>query len=274
MAIKPLLCACAATLGLGASHAQANTIIGVFSDVGTSGYVTHDPNIFSSTYFDNSATAVYSITNSTDPTLAEGLQATGSKLQWGADDSVDPSDQFSELIFFGGEVPSNPGQPFTIGEFTYLNGTSDLNSLIFSADLSFYDNSISSNTYLGTAEIIITTTSNLGASLAQDADYINIVGGISLVSGLSIEAYEDSEGGTGVTAVLTGYFVDDPHLEISDVSLAPGQPDTSGLIGDEPAAGVAPEPSTWAMMLLGFGGLGLAGWRVGRKAAAPAARSA
>jgi hypothetical protein len=33
----------------------------------------------------------------------------------------------------------------------------------------------------------------------------------------------------------------------------------------------APEPSTWAMMFLGFAGLGLMGWRGSRKAAAQAA---
>jgi hypothetical protein len=31
--------------------------------------------------------------------------------------------------------------------------------------------------------------------------------------------------------------------------------------------GVVPEPSTWAMMLMGFAGLGFAGWRAQRKAA-------
>jgi hypothetical protein len=32
----------------------------------------------------------------------------------------------------------------------------------------------------------------------------------------------------------------------------------------------APEPSTWAMMLLGFAGLGFAGWRASRTTASPA----
>jgi PEP-CTERM motif len=35
--------------------------------------------------------------------------------------------------------------------------------------------------------------------------------------------------------------------------------------------GSVPEPSTWAMMLLGFGSLGYAGWRASRKAALRAA---
>jgi len=36
------------------------------------------------------------------------------------------------------------------------------------------------------------------------------------------------------------------------------------------AAGAVPEPSTWAMMLIGFGGLGLAVARRGRKQVATA----
>jgi hypothetical protein len=107
--------------------------------------------------------------NSTDPTLAgtPALQATGSKLQWGSDASVDPSEQFSELIFFGAPVPANIHQPFEAGVITYLNGTSNLNSLIFGASLSLYDNVVSPQTYLGTDTVIITTTSNLGVSLAK-----------------------------------------------------------------------------------------------------------
>jgi PEP-CTERM motif len=38
-----------------------------------------------------------------------------------------------------------------------------------------------------------------------------------------------------------------------------------------PVASSAPEASTWAMMLIGFAGLGFAGWRVRRKTAAPTA---
>jgi PEP-CTERM motif len=39
-------------------------------------------------------------------------------------------------------------------------------------------------------------------------------------------------------------------------------------------APTAPEPSTWAMLLIGFAGLGFAGWRTSRRAPPPPARSA
>jgi hypothetical protein len=230
--------------------------------------VIHDPTISSPPlFFDNSSTATYSIDNSADTTLTgAGIQATGSKLQWGVSTSgIAPEDSFSELIFFGGQVPANIHDPFQAGVVTFLNGTSDLDSLIFGADLSFYVNSVSPESYLGTDKIIITTTSNLNVDLAQDADYINVCGNGSNVCGKSVEAFEDSEGGTGVTVDLTAQIVGDPTLVVTNVSLAPGQdPLTSGLVGSEPALGSAvPEPATWVMMLAGFAGLGFASRRAG-----------
>jgi hypothetical protein len=281
MRIKIAFSVCGVAFALGMAQARADgltpggTIIGIFSDPIYSGFVTHDPTISSPpVYFDNSATAPLSlsIVNSTDPTLAgtPALQATGSKLQWGSDASVDPSEQFSELIFFGAPVPANIHQPFEAGVITYLNGTSNLNSLIFGASLSLYDNVVSPQTYLGTDTVIITTTSNLGVSLAQDADYINICGNGSNICGSSIEAYEDSEGGTGVTAVLQGQIVGDPQLQFTDVTVSPDQLATGGLVGNEAAAGIIPEPSTWVMIMLGFAGIGLVGYRT-KRASSPTA---
>jgi len=54
----------------------------------------------------------------------------------------------------------------------------------------------------------------------------------------------------------------------SSLTLAP--PVITGSLDIEPGIAV-PEPSTWAMMLLGFGGLGYAGWRGSRKPALQAA---
>jgi hypothetical protein len=46
---------------------------------------------------------------------------------------------------------------------------------------------------------------------------------------------------------------------------------SSITVGDSPSPTSVPEPSTWAMMLLGFAGLGFAGYRTSRKAASIAA---
>ena len=285
MDIKVAVASCGAALVLGSIQAQANgltpsgTIIGVFSNVVTNGYVLHYPTILSPpAYFNNGGTAVFSITNSTDPTLSEGVQATGSKLQWGAyppGEGVSPEDSFSELIFFGAQIPADIHQPFEAGIITFLNGTSSLDTLIFGAYLSLYDNYVTPQDYLGTDFVYINTTNNLNVSLEQDADYINICGNGSNICGSSIEAFEDSEGGTGVTAILDAQIVGDPQLQFTNVSLAPGQdPDTSGLIGSQAPASVVPEPSTWALMLSGFVGLGAMRLR-GRRStgAAPASRS-
>jgi hypothetical protein len=46
----------------------------------------------------------------------------------------------------------------------------------------------------------------------------------------------------------------------------------TGLVGSGPGAPVStPEPSTWAMMLLGFAGLGFLGYRKAKRAALSAA---
>jgi hypothetical protein len=49
--------------------------------------------------------------------------------------------------------------------------------------------------------------------------------------------------------------------------------DPIGMPGGDPSGGATavPEPSTWAMMVIGFGGLGFLGWRGSRKTAARSA---
>jgi len=257
--LSPLLLASGLAV-LYSTCAQANvvqgTILGIFSNPILSGNVANDPFLGQLTFFDNTGTAVVSINNSVDPTVAGTplQQTTGSAMNWGA---LSGGVGFSTLVFFGAPIPSNYTTPFHVGTFTFHNGTSDLNSLIFGATLSFYDNVVSPQTFLGSDQIIITTTSNLGQSPAQDADYINVCGNQSNICSSSIEAIEDTEGGTGVTANLFGTIVGDPMLDLSMVQLAPGQSAlTNGFIGTDPALGTVPEPGTWALipaaLALGF----------------------
>lgn len=242
-----------------ASHAHATvmpgTIIGVFSNVVTSGNVLHNPNISSQTYYNNSGTAVYSIANSTDPTLAgtPPLQSTGSALIWG--DNNAGSGEPSTLDFFGAQIPADSSSTFQLGRITYQNGTSSLASLIFGATISFYDNSVSAANYLGSDTIAINTTSNLGADVQQDADYFNICGNNSSICQSSIEAIEISQGGAGVTVDLFGTIVGDPTLQIQSVALAPGQsPTMNGFIGSNAPLAV-PEPASLLLLSAGLGSL-------------------
>ena len=54
-----------------------------------------------------------------------------------------------------------------------------------------------------------------------------------------------------VVAELSGTYEVDPSLTLTGLDYAGGD----GVVGDR-APSVVPEPSTWAMILAGFGGLG------------------
>jgi hypothetical protein len=76
---------------------------------------------------------------------------------------------------------------------------------------------------------------------------------------LVVEVTGHSTEGTG------GYYMGiDPMIQI-DPAFAEASEFTLVF---SPAAGGVPETSTWAMMLLGFGGLGFAGWRASRRTVA------
>lgn len=247
MDINKALMVLGIAVGLGPTAATADglpangTIIGIFDSVITSGNVIHSPNLGASTYYNNSGTAFYQ-------TILPGPNS-GSALIWG---SGNFSPNTSELDFFGTTGPIAPNQPFVAGTLTFNNGTSDLTSLIFGATISFYVNSASPQNYLGTDTIYITTTGNLGIDPVQDADYVNICGNGSNICNSSIQAHE----GGGVTVALTASIIGDPMLAFSRVDYVSG----AGEIGNQPQ-GAVPEPSTWAMMMLGFAGLGFMAWR-------------
>jgi hypothetical protein len=242
------------TIARADSVGTGGTIVGVFSNPVLIGNLLNNPTVGVTTYEDDTGTAVYCFY--AGPCSGSTGGTSGSTLSWGVppDGSTVPVNQsFSQLTFTGAVVPSIPGGPYQVGTISYINGTSENGSEIFGATLSFYLNSTSGE-FLGSDNVIISATVNqnsgLGLTLDQlqtDADYINICGPASDICGSSLEAFEDSEGGTGVAANLTGTI---DGLVLNGISLVPGQdPNTSGSIGNLPALGSVPEPSAFILMV-------------------------
>ena len=253
--VRTLLALVSLALWQGGSAANADTISGVFGNPVLSGNVLNETGIGSLTYFDNTSTAVIGTA-----TPGGASCAGGDVLCWGtgADLAIPASEQYSELAFTGSTgFNSASSQSQEIGTISFLNGTSDLNSLIFGGTLNLYDNGV----FVGSDNVIVSTTSNQysGTDLTQaqlntDADYVNICGNDSTICGSSIEAYEDSEGGTGVLVDLTGSLVGDPTLVLDGVTVDPSDANctTCGVIGNEPGLAEVPEPSTLAPMAAGL----------------------
>jgi unsaturated chondroitin disaccharide hydrolase len=116
--------------------------------------------------------------------------------------------------------------------------------------------------------MLSTVAGTQGASYLSDAE--NILGSLSSnyldlgASGESvlIDGYPGGLDATNTALIYGDYYFTEALLRLQDV--LDGKP---GWVLYSPV----PEPSTWAMMLLGFAGLGLAGYRASRKAAVPAA---
>jgi len=244
-------------LWLGGATARADIVAGdqivaEFSNPVLTGNVANDPTTGSLTYFNNTGTAVDSISN---------LVGTNNELTWG-------TPGYSELAFFGtgASVPTNQSTPFLIGSLFFFNGESALNSLIFGATLTFYDQSGSNPadlTPIGSDNVVITTTSNQYASvtnpttaeLQTDADYVNICGSLSGLCNQSLEAYEYVEDPAGgyITVNLYGTITGDPQLDLTSASLTAG----TGVIGNEAPLAAVPEPSSLGLVGLGLVTIGL-----------------
>jgi hypothetical protein len=237
-------------------------LTGVFSDPVYLGNILNTPAVGDKTSYDNSGTAPpYTIVS-------------GSTLEWGTNPPTTVGTVSSELQFTGAYLPlGDITTPTQLGTITYTNGTSSLDTLIFGATLTFSLDGI----VLGSDQVIITTTSNQSsgteltpAEAQLDADYINICGNSSNICGTGIQAFENTEGEGGVAfstplvAALNGTYDTDVALGLTSASYVSGD----GVVTSR--GSVVPESSTWAMMLLGFAGLGFAGYRASRKADATA----
>jgi hypothetical protein len=243
-------CVIGCTAGAQANGIANEQIVGVFSNPVLFGNVANDPSLGQTTFFDNTGRAT--------------VTANGGTLTWGSL-AGGGSGSFSVLNFFGSTVPASGNidtVPFQIGTITFSNGTSDLTSLIFGAKLSFYVTSASPQNLIGTDNVVITTTSNLGNSISQDADYINICGPGSNICGLSISAFENSAS----TANLFGTIVGDPVLTITGAQVT-----GDGQLGTEPPIAAVPLHSSWQLNLIGLAGIGFMAYRRKSKPALMAA---
>ena len=100
--------------------------------------------------------------------------------------------------------------------------------------------------------MIITSTTNLysnvlnltPAQAQNDADYVNVCGSGSNICGIGIQAYEDTEGSTGVPfstpvlAYLYGTYSIDPSITLTDAEYVSGDGVVSGRPSEVSARGV------------------------------------
>ena len=220
--------------------AVSGTVIGQWSNPVLTG------NLIDSTgqvqFFDNTATAQFNIVNSPDGSA-------GSALSYGIN-TQGGGQPFSVLTFFGATlsgVPSNT--PVSLGRLTFLNGTSDLNSLIFGAKLTLtVKNDPTVDPLVANASIV--TTQNTGYDPNFDADFFYF----DVLFPTTFNVFE----GNSATVDIYGQFVGDPQIEITSVQLVPGE--TGGFIGNgipEPI----PEPATALITMTGLAGFAIAARR-------------
>ncbi len=166
---------------------------------------------------------------------------------------------------------NNPLGPEWIVTFTD-NGFSTVRNPVYSTDPGPYDGS--DDTYFGVINNSSKAISGFNLSIPasdiggfdgdgiDEANYLNIP-----------HNAQDTSGYGGPNAFFTNISADLSSLTVNFITpIAVGGTDVFSLEGEVPIVDplLIPEPSTWAMMLVGFAGLGFAGTRVRQKSAAQA----
>jgi hypothetical protein len=187
-------------------------------------------------------------------TLGSAVPASSTTITWGKP----VSGSFQNSVTFTGiaSIPASKATTdFPIGSFSYTNGSTS--NQIYGATLALFAVGIDGNIPIGFISFTFNQTFNDG-NAKQNADWLEVEG----VNNTS----QTYEGATFISS-LNGVIVGDPQFVPAFFSFAPDQ-SGNGFLGG-PTGGV-PEPSTWAMLLLGFAGLGFMGWRGSRRATAHA----
>lgn len=144
----------------------------------------------------------------------------------------------SYVSFAGAPFLNEPlNTPFTIGTFTYYNGTNTTGTGIFGATLTLGFAGAGIDDKVNALQIV--TTVNDGTD-AQNADFISFAPDIPVT-------FDSLEGSTA-TVDLIGEIVGDPHIVFTGL----GNPNNGGFIG------TVPEPATLALLGCGLLGLGAA----------------
>jgi hypothetical protein len=176
------------------------------------------------------------------PLSLPGYPAT--TLAWGNGASAAPVT--STLSFVGSSFAQQPSNTvFQLGTFTYVNGASDTDSLIFGAALTLTLTDQSGVVIaMQTIPLQITTTSNDG-STAQNADFVQFPATFTTLNAHpSMNVFE----GSTATFILQGKIVGDPTLELTQLLIAPGS-ESSGFVGN---GRPVPEPGTFVLLGVGF----------------------
>jgi hypothetical protein len=216
---------------LAVAPVYSGTVNGTFSNPILTGNVI---NTDGTPLFENNTTSAFYVLTPLSPS--------NDTITWGNSTTTSPP-VFSFLNFVGATYTNEPvNTPFLLGTISYLNGSSDLDTLIFGATLTM---DLGNGIDVKTTNISIDTTANTGLSAARDADFVSF-------SGLP-NTFNVVEG-QQATADIYGEIVGDPTVTLTQLTLDPNSALGAGFIGN--GVGGVPEPDAWMMLLTGFLGLG------------------
>ena len=195
-----------------------------------------------------------SMVNNTTTAVFTGV---GTKtLTWGTNVAGSAPPISSSLVFDGisfTDVPANID--FDLGMLSFLNGTSQTDSLIFGITLELKFNGVSSNVMPAVSRIAILTTVNGNLDINgnvnrdADADFITFDTPCGNSPCPSFHVYE----GANAHAKLKGAIIGDPQLTIKTITLEPNDP--NGFLGNGQGSSSAPEPGGIILSSLGLIGV-------------------